>query len=180
MQNEYQLRLKDLNYNEKLKEATEKFTQELDGDKKNYELLLQAKNDMEMEYEERIKTLEERHQQQLQALEAQYQQKIMAEVERYQQLVGEKDLQGEKWEERLAVQAEEHERSVQELTDESAAYHPMDPPPWHPLPALPSPPRSARAPSAGYPPWQVRGAPERRGGGARAREEREGGVHPGV
>jgi len=46
MQNEYQLRLKDLNYNEKLKEATEKFTQELDSDKKNYELLLQAKNDM--------------------------------------------------------------------------------------------------------------------------------------
>ena len=86
MQSEYQLRLKDLNYNEKLKEATEKFTQELDGDKKNYELLLQAKNDMEMEYEEKIKQLEERHQQQLQALEAQYQQKIMAEVERYQQL----------------------------------------------------------------------------------------------
>ena len=82
MQNEYQLRLKDLNYNEKLKEATEKFTQELDSDKKNYELLLQAKNDMEMEYEEKIKQLEERHQQQLQALEAQYQQKIMAEVAR--------------------------------------------------------------------------------------------------
>ena len=102
MQNEYQLRLKDLNYNEKLKEATEKFTQELDSDKKNYELLLQAKNDMEMEYEEKIKQLEERHQQQLQALEAQYQQKIMAEVERYQQLVSEKDLQGEKWEDSKA------------------------------------------------------------------------------
>jgi len=121
MQNEYQLRLKDLNYNEKLKEATEKFTQELDSDKKNYELLLQAKNDMEMEYEEKIKQLEERHQQQLQAIEAQYQQKIMAEVERYQSLVGEKDLQGEKWEEKLAVQTEEHERAVQELTDEYEA-----------------------------------------------------------
>ena len=47
MQNEYQLRLKDLNFNEKLKEATEKFTQELDSDKKNYELLLQAKSDMD-------------------------------------------------------------------------------------------------------------------------------------
>jgi len=47
MQNEYQLRLKDLNYNEKLKEATEKFTQELDSDKKNYELLLQAKHDID-------------------------------------------------------------------------------------------------------------------------------------
>ena len=81
MQNEYQLRLQDLNYSEKIKEATEKFNQELDADKKTYELLLQAKNDMEMEYEEKIKQLEERHQQQLIALEAQYQQKIMTEVE---------------------------------------------------------------------------------------------------
>merc|ERR1719440_712697 len=77
MQNEYQLRLQDLNYSEKMKDATEKFNQELDADKKTYELLLQAKNDMEMEYEEKIKQLEERHQQQLVALEAQYQQKIM-------------------------------------------------------------------------------------------------------
>ena len=90
MQNEYQLRLQDLNYSEKIKEATEKFNQELDADKKTYELLLQAKNDMEMEYEEKIKQLEERHQQQLIALEAQYQQKIMTEVERYQQLISER------------------------------------------------------------------------------------------
>ena len=34
-------------HEEKLKEATEKFTQELDSDKKNYELLLQAKSDMD-------------------------------------------------------------------------------------------------------------------------------------
>ena len=36
MQNEYQLRLQDLNYAEKIKEATEKFNQELDADKKTY------------------------------------------------------------------------------------------------------------------------------------------------
>ena len=117
MQNEYQLRLKDLNYTEKIKEATDKFNAELDGDKKNYELLLQSKNDMEMEYEEKIKQLEERHQQQLQALEAQYQQKIMTEVERYTQLVSEKDLMNEKWEEQLAAQREEHERLMQETAD---------------------------------------------------------------
>ena len=47
LHNEYQLRLKDMNYNEKIKEVTEKFTQELDSDKKNYELLLQDKIDMD-------------------------------------------------------------------------------------------------------------------------------------
>jgi hypothetical protein len=41
---------------------------------------------MEMEYEERIKNMEERHLLGTQQMEAQYQHKIMAEVERYQQL----------------------------------------------------------------------------------------------
>ena len=136
MQSEYQLRLKDLNYNEKLKEATEKFTQELDGDKKNYELLLQAKNDMEMEYEEKIKQLEERHQQQLQALEAQYQQKIMAEVERYQQLVSEKDMQNEKWDERLGMQVT---RLATAITITTSPSPPPPPPPSAASAAPPSP-----------------------------------------
>jgi len=118
MQNEYQLRLKDLNYSEKIKEATEKFNQELDGDKKNYELLLQAKNDMEMEYEEKIKQLEERQQQHILATESQYQQKIMTEVDRYQQLVAEKDMMNEKWEEKMQMQTEDHERALEELTNE--------------------------------------------------------------
>jgi len=118
MQNEYQLRLQDLNYSEKIKEATEKFNQELDADKKTYELLLQAKNDMEMEYEEKIKQLEERHQQQLIALEAQYQQKIMTEVERYQQLMNEKAAQNEKWEAKLETEKEDHDKALAELTED--------------------------------------------------------------
>merc|ERR1719440_1245884 len=108
MQNEYQLRLQDLNYSEKIKEATEKFNQELDADKKTYELLLQAKNDMEMEYEEKIKQLEDRHQQQLVALEAQYQQQLMTE----------KEAQNEKWEGKLEVQMEDHERGMADLSEE--------------------------------------------------------------
>jgi len=118
MQNEYQLRLQDLNYSEKIKETTEKFNQELDADKKTYELLLQAKNDMEMEYEEKLKQNEERHQQQLVALEAQYQQKIMTEVERYQQLSADKDAMNEKWESKFEMQAEDNERAMGDLSEE--------------------------------------------------------------
>jgi len=43
LQNEYQLRLKDMNYNEKIKEVTEKFTQELEQDKNKFELLREEK-----------------------------------------------------------------------------------------------------------------------------------------
>ena len=80
MQNEYQLRLKDLNTNERIKDLTEKFTHELETDKAKFELLLQEKNEMEMEYEEKLKQSEERHGGQMHAQEGQYQQKIMSEV----------------------------------------------------------------------------------------------------
>lgn len=83
LHNEYQLRLKDMDYNEKIKEVTEKFTQELEQNKNKYELLREEKNDMEMEYDEKIKLIDDRHVADLQKVEADYQQRIMAEVERY-------------------------------------------------------------------------------------------------
>lgn len=62
MQNEYQLRLKDLAMNEKVKELTEKFTAELDVDKTKFDSLLQEKNEQELEFEEKGKQVEEKHQ----------------------------------------------------------------------------------------------------------------------
>jgi cilia- and flagella-associated protein 57 len=40
LHNEYQLRLKDMNYSEKLKEISEKFTQDLEQSKTRYEVLV--------------------------------------------------------------------------------------------------------------------------------------------
>ena len=94
---EYQLRLKDMDANEKIKEVTEKFTQELEQDKNRYELLREEKNDMEMEFEEKMKHTEETHLHKLQQCEADFQKKIMNEVERYQELVQEKDVQQQRW-----------------------------------------------------------------------------------
>ena len=96
LHNEYQLRLKDMDYNEKIKEVTEKFTQELEQDKNRYELLREEKNDLEMEFEEKIKQMEEQHVHESQEVEASYQQKIMSEVERYQQMEHERELQQER------------------------------------------------------------------------------------
>ncbi|GMH45741.1 hypothetical protein BSKO_13704 [Bryopsis sp. KO-2023] len=118
MQTEYQLRLKDLHMQEKVKELTDKFGGEIDGEKQKFDLLLQEKNEMELEYEEKLRAAQERGQQQLNALDSQYQQKIMAEVERYQQLVQEKELLNERWDEQNALLVESHERVIQELTEE--------------------------------------------------------------
>ena len=69
---------------------------ETEGDRQKFELLLQEKNEQEMEYEEKLKMADDRAQSQLSALDAQYQAKIMAEVERFQQLTQEKELLNER------------------------------------------------------------------------------------
>ncbi|DBA68566.1 TPA: hypothetical protein ACH3X2_013579 [Trebouxia sp. C0005] len=118
MQNEYQLRLKDLAMNEKVKELTEKFTAELDVDKTKFDTLLQEKNEQELDYEEKMKQFEEKHQAQLTTLDGQYQAKIMAEVERYQALTRERDLLNSKWDEQNTLLVQSHERVIQDLTEE--------------------------------------------------------------
>lgn len=47
----------------------------------------EEKSDLEMEYEARLREMEEKHQHELQELENAYQLKIMGEVERYQVIV---------------------------------------------------------------------------------------------
>lgn len=116
LHNEYQLRLKDMNYNEKIKEVTEKFTHELEQDKNRYELLREEKNDLEMEYADKIKQVEDLHQQKLQEIESTYQTKIMAEVERYQSLCRERDQQKTQWEKQQQMLVESHERYISEIT----------------------------------------------------------------
>ena len=121
MQIEYQLRLKELNLKERIKEITEKYTHELESDKTKFELLLQEKNEQEMEYEEKLKQAEERHQATISQLEGQYQQKIMSEMERYQILQQDKDLMSARLNEQNALLIESHERVIQELTEEYEA-----------------------------------------------------------
>lgn len=118
MQTEYQLRLKDLHLQEKIKELTDKYTAELESDRQKFELLLQEKNEQEMEYEDKLKQAGERAQAQLSALDTQYQAKIMGEVERYQQLMQEKELLNERWDEQNSLLVESHERVIAELTEE--------------------------------------------------------------
>ncbi|KDO35331.1 hypothetical protein SPRG_00180 [Saprolegnia parasitica CBS 223.65] len=118
LHNEYQLRLKDMNYNEHLKEVTEKFTHEIEQEKNKFELLREDKNDIEMEYEERVKQMEEKHEQQMQEVEAEYQQKIMKEVERYQDVLTQREHQRVRWQQEQQALVSTHERYVSEVTED--------------------------------------------------------------
>ena len=52
LRNNYQLRLKDLNYKEKIKQVEEKFQQELAADKARHQSLVEEKADMEIKFKE--------------------------------------------------------------------------------------------------------------------------------
>ena len=121
VQNDYQMRLKDMHFGERMKEVTEKYTQELEQDRISYELLREEKGDMEVEYEERLKQLEENHQNELQELESGYQQRIMSEVERFQQLVHERALQEARWEEQRDELVATHATLTERLRDDFEA-----------------------------------------------------------
>ena len=68
MENEYQLRLKDMNYNEKIRELTEKFIQEMESLKTKNQVLKTEKDKEETRHEEQISDVLEDHSKELQDL----------------------------------------------------------------------------------------------------------------
>eukprot|EP00753_Platysulcus_tardus_P007912 PLAT15528.5.p1 GENE.PLAT15528.5~~PLAT15528.5.p1 ORF type:complete len:1278 (+),score=785.91 PLAT15528.5:80-3913(+) len=116
LNNEYQLKRKDMTYQERIQEVTEKFTQELEQDRTKYELLQEEKADMEMEYEDKIRMLQEKHEREVDDLEESFKKKIATEVERYKHLVSDREEMTARWDESNAARMEAHETQVAELT----------------------------------------------------------------
>lgn len=79
----------------------ERFRSELEQQKIKYDILLQEKNDKEIESNEKLRQLEDRHQLKLQEVDTNYQKKLMAEVEKYRQLYNEKEEDGRKFRENV-------------------------------------------------------------------------------
>lgn len=86
MENEYQLRLKDMNYNEKIKELTEKFIQEMESLKTKNQILKAERDKQEAKHEEQLSEMMQKHAKELQDLESANNQKLMLEYEKYQEL----------------------------------------------------------------------------------------------
>merc|ERR1719331_1954200 len=88
---DFQLRHRDSYHKEKMSELEDKYTQEIEQKRTKFELLREEKNDMEMEYEENFKNVDELHAKQIQDLEANFQHKMMIEVAKYQKLAAERE-----------------------------------------------------------------------------------------
>lgn len=115
--NAYQLRLHDITYQDKLKEVTEKFNQQLDHDRTKYEMLKDEKQDMELEYEEKIKHLEDDHARCLHDQDIMHQQSIMDEVKSYHELEGTLEAETHDFERRSRDREIRHQQMLQGLKD---------------------------------------------------------------
>ncbi|EDO36068.1 predicted protein [Nematostella vectensis] len=117
MENEYQLRLKDMNYNEKIKELTEKFIQEMESLKTKNQVLKTDKDKEEAKHEEEVADHMEKHSKELQDLESANNQKLMSEYEKYQELQAKSQKMQEDYERQLTEMEEAREQVLEELTE---------------------------------------------------------------
>jgi len=95
---DFQLRHRDSYHKEKMAEMQEKYSEEIEMERRKFELLREEKTEMVTEYEENIKNLEETHAKQTQELEQSFQQKMLREVQRYQKLAQDLEREKQEWE----------------------------------------------------------------------------------
>merc|ERR1712048_698899 len=110
---EFQLRHRDSYHKEKMAELQEKYGEEIETERRKFEVLREEKAEMEMEYEENIKNLEETHSKQTQELEQSFQQKMLVEVQRYQKLAQDLERERQEWEGQHGTLVQDHQSVVE-------------------------------------------------------------------
>nr|XP_036858185.1 cilia- and flagella-associated protein 57 isoform X3 [Manis javanica] len=117
MENEYQLRLKDMNYSEKIKELTDKFNQEMESLKTKNQVLKTEKEKQDVLHREHIEDLLDKQSQELQDLESCNNQKLLLEYEKYQELQLKSQRMQEEYEKQLRDNDETKSQALEELTE---------------------------------------------------------------
>jgi hypothetical protein len=116
MENEYQLRLKDMNFNEKIKEVTEKFLQEIDTLKITSTVLRTDKGKEEFRHEEEMAIEKERHAKEYHELETSQNAKLMSEYEKYAELQARTSLLQQQWESQMIDIKQSKDNALDDLT----------------------------------------------------------------
>jgi WD40 repeat protein len=115
---DFQLRHRDSYHKEKMAELQEKYSEEIETERRKYEVLRDEKSEMETEYEENIKNLEESHAKQTQELEQSFQQKMLVEVQRFGKLAQDLDREKKEWETQHGQLVQGHENVIDGMRTE--------------------------------------------------------------
>ncbi|KAJ3149277.1 Cilia- and flagella-associated protein 57 [Geranomyces michiganensis] len=114
IEHEYQLRLRDMNFNEKMKDMTERFMDQLDMLKKTTSALRLDKEKLEVKHEEAISRAVEIHSAELHDREAMYSQQLMDEYDKYQDAQSATNRMQATWQAHTAMREQELQTTLKE------------------------------------------------------------------
>ncbi|XP_062412142.1 cilia- and flagella-associated protein 57-like [Sardina pilchardus] len=115
-ENDYQLRLKDMNYNEKMKDLTEKFNHQMESLKTKLQILTTEKGQLEIKHQEVMTDSQEKHNKDVQDLESTSSQKLLLEYEKYKELQVKSQSMQMDYELQLQALEKEKASALQSLT----------------------------------------------------------------
>jgi len=118
LNNEYQLRLKEMEHMDRIKEITDKVSSQLGAENSKYDQLRREKKRMEEEYISQMSNVVDRYGAELVAVESRYKAKLSAEAARHRQLSAETEEMHRKWNEENQALVESHQSYLQTLTAE--------------------------------------------------------------
>ncbi|NXV71523.1 CFA57 protein, partial [Atlantisia rogersi] len=116
-ENDYQLSLKDMYCNEKIKELEDKFTQEIASLQTKHQILRAEKEKQELQHQFQLSELMNKQAREVQQLESDSNQKLLMENEKYEELQVKSQRMQEKYEKQLHDLEESNSRNVKELTE---------------------------------------------------------------
>jgi hypothetical protein len=101
LEHEYQLRLKDMNFNEKLKEVTETYSQEIESLKLSTSILRTEKEKEDVKHQEQVQNLKARYVAELHEIDIKNNGELMGEYEKHQQMQIKTAGLQEKWQKQM-------------------------------------------------------------------------------
>lgn len=101
LEHEYQLRLKDMNFNEKLKEVTETYSQEIESLKVSTSILRTEKEKEDVKHQEQIQNLKARFVAEIHDVDIKNNGELMAEYEKYQYQQTKTAILQDKWQNQI-------------------------------------------------------------------------------
>ncbi|XP_028939823.1 cilia- and flagella-associated protein 57, partial [Antrostomus carolinensis] len=116
-ENDYQLRLKDMYCNEKVKKLEENFTQEIGSLKTKHQIVQAEKEKQELQHQFQLSELMNKQAREMQQLESDSNQKLLMENEKYQELQVKSHRMQEQYEKQLHSLEESKSKAVKELTE---------------------------------------------------------------
>ncbi len=117
LKNDYELNIKDIKFNEKLAEETQRYQADIAKNKIKYNELIAEKRVIESQYELRIKQIEKGFKQEIEEMEKSHNAKIKSESERYELLGRDRDELNAKWDKQNTLLIQSHENYIEEMTE---------------------------------------------------------------